>query len=539
MPWLLYRYLLGDLLRVFGLTASVLVLVTAFGAAIKPLAAEDLMGPLQTGKYIALAIVPMLQFAMPFAAGFAATIVLHRMTSDNEILAAAASGISYRRILYPIVGLGVALLIVMVLLTQWIIPRFWVSIERIIALDVTRMVQTSIAKGRPVRIGSYQIYADRLFVQDDPPGTDAETRMVLFRVVLAELDASGRIISDVAARQAVVDVYRRDNDTYLMLAVVDAVGYDGKSGNLIEFPELQPPDAFPVPSSLHDDPVFMSQPRLLRLREQPDAYIGVQRAKAYVAESMQASDVREHLREQIRASGRVELSSAWRGKDHRLTVFADRFAGDDFSNVDDRPIEVRDAEGGRLVRRMAAAHVGLTLAATSTLAEPAVDLLLSDCEVADLRAQGAVNRRAQLKLPELSLPGFAGGDPSELPYRQLLERARGYGVSVTDRAEFLEQAVAGLRREIDSRLMRRYALSLTALLLILLGATLAMWLRHSLPLVIYVWAFVPSIANIMLISSGDHMIQSGLTVSGTIVMWSGNALLLLISLVVFLRLMRN
>ncbi len=92
MPRLLFRYFLRELLRVFGISAAVLVLVIAFGAAIKPLAADDLFGPLQTAKFILLAIVPMLQFALPFAAGFAATLVLHRMTGDNEILAAAVGG---------------------------------------------------------------------------------------------------------------------------------------------------------------------------------------------------------------------------------------------------------------------------------------------------------------------------------------------------------------------------------------------------------------------------------------------------------------
>ena len=58
MPWLLYRYILRELLKVFALTASVLVLIIAFGAAIKPLAGDDLIGPAQTAKYILLAIDP-------------------------------------------------------------------------------------------------------------------------------------------------------------------------------------------------------------------------------------------------------------------------------------------------------------------------------------------------------------------------------------------------------------------------------------------------------------------------------------------------
>ena len=96
-----------------------------------------------------------------------------------------------------------------------------------------------------------------------------------------------------------------------------------------------------------------------------------------------------------------------------------------------------------------------------------------------------------------------------------------------------------LKLEIDSRLQRRYALSLTSLLLLLLGATLAMWLRNSLPLVTYIFAFLPSVLDILLISGGDHMIRHGLVVGGTAVMWSGNALLAVILLGVLARLMRN
>ena len=74
MPLLLYRYVLRDLLRVMLLTTAVLVTVIAFGAAIKPLTNDQLLTAAQAAKYIGLAIVPMLQFALPFSAGFAATL---------------------------------------------------------------------------------------------------------------------------------------------------------------------------------------------------------------------------------------------------------------------------------------------------------------------------------------------------------------------------------------------------------------------------------------------------------------------------------
>ncbi len=82
-------------------------------------------------------------------------------------------------------------------------------------------------------------------------------------------------------------------------------------------------------------------------------------------------------------------------------------------------------------------------------------------------------------------------------------------------------------------------MSLTALLLLVLGGTLAMVLRESLPLVIYVWAFVPSILDVILISGGGHMVRSGQVALGTAVLWSGNALLAAIIAFAYSRLIRN
>jgi hypothetical protein len=69
IPWTLWRHVAWELLRMFVVTTSVIVTVIAFGAAAKPLA-DNTIGADTILKYVALAMVPMLQFAMPFAAGF-------------------------------------------------------------------------------------------------------------------------------------------------------------------------------------------------------------------------------------------------------------------------------------------------------------------------------------------------------------------------------------------------------------------------------------------------------------------------------------
>jgi lipopolysaccharide export LptBFGC system permease protein LptF len=480
----------------------------------------------------------MLQFALPFSAGFAATMVLHRMTTDNEILAAAVGGISYRRILLPIAGLGLVLMVIMVLLTQWVIPRFWGTMDRLITMDVTRLIQASIDKGTPVEIGNVQIHADRLLVQDDPPDTEAETRLVLLRVVAAELDRDGRIVTEVAARQAVVDVHRRSGQTYLMLALVDTVAYMGRTGQLYELP-LSEPDAIAVPSAFKDRPMFLTQGQLLHLRKHPDSYSRVVYAKTALAESLLQAEVSDHIADRIASAGSIELSGGFGGLDHHLVVRADRFERGRFLTDGWRPVEIEEFEGDRAVRRITSRKAITRPAVGSHLSHPTIDLVVHDCQVTDLRQGAAVNQRAELKIPDLSPPDFVSEDPSELPYRQLLTRAEGSIGITRHRAEYLAEMVEDLRLAIDSRLLRRYALSLTGMLLLLLGATLAMWLRDSLPLVTYIWAFLPSILNVLMISGGDHMAREGLVVSGYAVMWSGNALLIVLQLFILARLMRN
>ena len=66
---ILVRHVIVEIAKVLLLTTAVMVIVVAFGAVIRPLA-QNLLGPVGVAKYVALATVPMLQFALPFAGGW-------------------------------------------------------------------------------------------------------------------------------------------------------------------------------------------------------------------------------------------------------------------------------------------------------------------------------------------------------------------------------------------------------------------------------------------------------------------------------------
>ena len=139
MPSILFRHIVADLTRILVLTTSVLVAVIAFGAAIRPVM-QNLLGAEDLLQFVFQASVPMLQFAMPFAAGFAATLVMHRFSTDNEVIAMSACGMGFRRIFAPVAILGGALCVVMLVLVAFVVPQFWTRMKELATADATQVL---------------------------------------------------------------------------------------------------------------------------------------------------------------------------------------------------------------------------------------------------------------------------------------------------------------------------------------------------------------------------------------------------------------
>ena len=547
MPWTLYRYILKDLLRVIGLTTLILVTVIAFGATIKPLANDVLLDAFQTAKYLCLAIVPMLQFALPFAAGFGTTLSFFRLTTDNEIQAMAASGISYWRILLPVVGLGIALMILMIVLTQSVIPQFWSMIVQTLATDVTRAFQVCIDRGEPFQMGRLQVYADRLVVSHAPEGPNGpDSRMFLVNVAAAELDAKGRVETDVTAVRAVVDIYRREDQTYLKMVMTDAVALNAQTGHLVWSERFEPPRPVIVPSPLRENPKALTRAQMIALRKNPDGYGPVIRAKRALGDAIQDARMRFVIDARLRSDGQLQLIGSSPGDAsirRRWVVHATRMTPEGrFAGTRDKGIEIIQFEGDNATLRFEAESAQLTPAANREPGPSLFDLELGNHKVNNLRQQnGAANQRGRLVLSDMRLEDTAYEDYSNFSSDQLLAQAGERSINrdlVKQKSAELTRAIRKLNREITGRLLNRYALSATALLLLALGALLPMWLRNSYPLTTYVLAFLPSVADLILISAGEQLLRDGRAL-GHGVMWSGNVMLLAMCVYSYWRVSRH
>lgn len=549
---LLDRMIVRELLRTGALSTGVLVTVIAFGAAIKPLSDDDLFTVWQVGTYITLAMVPMLQFALPFAAGFAGTMSLHRMTSDNEVVAAAASGISYRRLLAPIVVLGLVLTMAMVGLTQFAIPQFWGLLERTVARDVTVLFERTIGAGEPFVLGDLQVWADRIVREPDedlPEGADARLR--LYEVAVADLAADGRVATDVTASQVAIDVYRRPGETVLSLRMGEAVAFRPADGMLawMERPEAA---MIRIPTNLRDSPKRMTLPELLDLLEVPDDHIRVRGFRRELALAMRFEDAVADIGTRLE-SGAAELTSRTAGT---YRIENARREGRRLVPLAGDSIIVRQSEGGTDRRIFEARFArlsedpgaglgtvtsGLTVGERDEPEDLRLQMELNDVAWFDADDPRNRNLRETVPLEALRLPGFDDRRTLAATGDELIAalEAGDYPSAVQTRRARLDEYTEDLRREIRARMVSRFATSLTAMLLVLLGATLAMWRRGDTPLTIYLYAFLPSVLDLILISSGEHLVRDGAVVQGMLLMWSGNAILAGFIGFAFLKLSRN
>ena len=130
---LLERYVLSELIRVFGvlvtISTSLLVFVGVLGQA-----KEHDLGYWQILQILPFVLPMLLPFTIPAMLLLSSCVVYGRMAGDNEIIAARAAGVNVLVLLWPSFFLGGLLSIASLLISDQVIPWANSNIERVITL---------------------------------------------------------------------------------------------------------------------------------------------------------------------------------------------------------------------------------------------------------------------------------------------------------------------------------------------------------------------------------------------------------------------
>lgn len=631
-PWTLWTTLGVDVWRLLLLTTAVAVVVMSFAVAVRPLT-DGRLDAASALRFMALATVPMLQYVLPFAGGFAATLAYHRMAAENEMVAAHAGGVSHRSVLIPAGLTGLVLGVVMLLLADQAMPRLLRTMQVMITQDVTKVIAGTINRGDAVRIdGRRGLHASQAIPLEASQRGGADEAFLLLGVLAFEFDDQGRVVREASAREARVWVYH---------AAPGAVGGGGVGGGagtinarpsstlamrLTEFVGNRPEGRVDgsdleyvvrLPDPFEDDPKYLTFAQMSQVRERPERINVIDGVRLRLAAAVAEVETARVIDAALRSRGKVELvdgsgraltlrgrgleaigtdgnaktgtggvvgggAGSGGGGSNRFRVLPTMGETGGAGGVELVTVRTTDtvaqrAKGAELVIGGSAAGggggaggvggVGSILTSDALNVATVLAVRLEDVTTS-VRRGGAGGAGAgggggsdggeqtpSGRLSETTVGGLsprAEADPVHrlrgLTGDELIAVARdggggepaqiGAGPNVKALADRLERISGSMRREVLSKANERLAAALACVVMVFCGAVMAMRLHRSLPLVVYLWSFLPSLLALVTISGGQRLTHD-VGWPGLLVMHGGVAVLGVFALVEYVKLARR
>ncbi len=157
----LHRYIFHELFRVFVLATTALTMILSLGLMIPPIQKFG-VGPDQLIHLLGYFLPITLTFVLPIGALFASSLVYGRFSSDNEINACRASGISIMTLVYPGLFLALAVSITTLILSFHVVPAFVHRAEKAIKANAKQILFRNIQ-----RSGFCELNRKELMIQAD------------------------------------------------------------------------------------------------------------------------------------------------------------------------------------------------------------------------------------------------------------------------------------------------------------------------------------------------------------------------------------
>ncbi|MBI1335431.1 MAG: LptF/LptG family permease [Phycisphaera sp.] len=567
MPWTLYRYMTTEMVKLLVLCTAVLVIVVDFAVAIKPLSDGDL-GPTALLRYMYYMTPLILGFVVPFAASFAATMVFNRLSNDNEVLACRASGMSYPVIMLPVMLLGLVLLGGLYYMSNFIVPSFYRNAKEVLQADIAKLVVARIGRGESVRMqNQWVLFADAAAESSEVPTVPGSTvqpsqLLILQGAAMGRIGPDNRLRSDSTAERADVFIWNIDGETWLTAKLRNVTHFDPEAGQMRVSLESPDTPAIRLDTRLNEQPMFLSLTDLREISDNPEKYRPVREKKRALSEELGSLLILESLTramERDTQSKGVELLGP-AGDRYRIYSPAVRLdkgvivlRAQPGSSLEDpliptgqKPglVRVDRVSSGVVIRRIEAISGVITLEPGGPEVEPRIRIKLIESREYDTRVTGLGTEHASVDLPRSRWPEAVVGPLNDLSIAELMTRAsekRYQSKNVYDALANLHWMILLLKRVMVSQVSTRAASAVVCLLVMLLGAVLAIRLRGSLPLVVYMWSVLAAFIGTLIVRTGNNFCGD-MTMSfnlGIFVTWVGNATLLAVIGAIYWRLRRT
>jgi lipopolysaccharide export LptBFGC system permease protein LptF len=565
----LFKYVFKNLIGVFQLASGVIANIMSFGGLLRPLTETGLdLG--QIGKMLAYATPAMTTYSFPIAALFATTVVYGRLASDNEVTAVRAAGISLGPLGLglPALVLGLIVSFVSLAFLSFLVPAATLKVERTVVSNIGQFIVNRIEQQHQVRLQQtgaqpLTISARTARLEPQKPG-DKDQVVTLEGVSIVTFDKS----DDDSKLQVPAEFYVAESATAYIRQPEDDQGQEmpvqlkARLTNGVKFPrsvigretsaiqggiravEFGP---FELRSPLRENTKFMDFRRLNELRANPEKSRRMSEALSDVIRVDQQNEYLKSVYEQLRRGGEATFTTpegdVYKLRPGRGTTAIER----------NRLVLTGDSEGPGAVRLQQTRRNGqssidseMREARLRVLPENDDDRLAINIELIDavvlINGEKAVRDTFERPFSVVMPPAIAA-----IRQRGVNEYLGRPDVSA-DQRRMLARNKIKQDNSIISEMHSRISFAISCLVLTLVGYGLGVLFKSGNYLTAFAVSVVPALLSIVLVVTGQHICENVPTNIGAnfknpvqlglIVIWTGNAIVLVIAVGLLQRLRR-
>jgi lipopolysaccharide export system permease protein len=528
MVFTLQRYIFRELFRVFALATVGLTLMLTLGMILQPIQKFGI-GPQQVLVLLGYFIPVSMTFVLPMAALFASTLVYGRFAADNELDACRASGVSMNMLVYPGLVLAIIVSATTLVLSFWVVPNYVRRAERSVKADARQILFRNIERRGYYELpeGGYKLYADAAFPK----------RNELIGAVVVSTDKNSRVVDTIISADLIkVDfVNSPEDDLTVTITAMNAARLEASAATI----NSQLTISSPVPELLGDDIKFKTIDQIKKIQSNPMRFKPVAQLAGKVYDSLEMELLKIDLGRTM--DSRSERYYSLHSKDRLIRFTADSFTtarGDTIELMGNVIVEERDA--------LAASRPLLYL----WTMEKAVIQLESEHKVTLVmynaywkRSDGATGVAMRpafsgLDIPEVARPPQTGNKLADIASGS--NRLAGPSKQFIAQVDKLDRLVNDTISAIQIETQVRLSFSLGCIMLILIGIALGIRLKGGHLLTAFGVSSIPAGILVICIIMGKNLAYNrSAEISGIALMWGGMALLSVITLILFRRLLRT
>ncbi len=522
------------------LASLALTLILSLGSILRPVQ-EYGVGPGQVINLMGYFLPITLTFVLPMSALFAGALVYGRFTSDNELDACRASGISILTMVYPGLALAILVAVANLLLSFHVMPAFVHSAEKSFKDNAKQMLFRNIRRNKyytlpTVSDTQYLIYADQ---------TNEQTND-LFGVIAVEMK-KGRIGDIITSQGAKVGVKLRDRLNVVQITAFEAYqmteGAQGGAEELTLTREFGP--------LLGDDIKFKNIEEMKKIQADlmyfNPIYQLARDTYAQLITELLARDIKTRISNNTDnyyhllgepnsikfTAGQCNL-----GDEEEVELTEDVVNNEEVVNIE------YDTNSKEILRTIESPRASLHIEGDKL--DPTLTMDISKAKI-----EGLVGRKDRHTISGLLIPQtvqdianqFRTEEEPFLEPEKLVSPLTGMEQSneLTDLRNKLRRKIKKTRAQIEAEKHSRLVFGIGCVPMILIGIGLGIMKKGGHLLSAFGASCVPAAVLIVCIMSGKQMTEnlSSQNVSGVTLMWGGLAALFLIAAVIYGWLAKN